>query len=135
MKRVLLLIPEGLTFDMLSIEQQAAINSVFGQYANPMPSTIPANRMQIVDAVTADNFDPAVMPQYGIDWPVIGLFQWDGKSPEITTLQELKLDVYIQHLPNDVTYDENGKEVSSTPTTVHEAHTWAGWPNCIEVTQ
>ncbi len=131
MKRVLLLVPEGLTFDMLSEEQQAAINSVLGQYANPMPSTIPANGMQIVDAVTADNFDPAVMPQYGIDWPVIGLFQWDGKSTDITALQELKLDLYIQHLPNDVTYDETGKEVSSTPATVHEAHRWAGWPDCI----
>ena len=116
MKRVLLLVPEGLTFDMLSVEQQAAINSVFGQYANPMPSTIPANGMQIVDAVTADNFDPAVMPQYGIDWPVIGLFQWDGKTEQITTVQELDVETYSTHMVDGVAV---------------ECHSWAGWPACI----
>lgn len=116
MKRVLLLVPEGLTFDMLSEEQQAAINSVFGQYANPMPATIPANGMQIVDAVTADNFDPDVMPQYGIDWPVIGLFQWDGKAEEITTVQVLDTETYGKHMPDGV---------------AAECHRWAGWPDCI----
>ena len=116
MKRVLLLVPEGLTFDMLSPEQQEAINSVFGQYANPMPATIPANGMQIVDAVTADNFDPLVMPEYGIDWPVIGLFQWDGKAEETTVIQELDTETYAEHMPDGV---------------VTECHRWAGWPYCI----
>lgn len=117
MKRVLLLVPEGLTFDILSVEQQAAINSVFGQYANPMPSTIPANGMQVVDAVTADNFDPAVMPEYGIDWPVIGMWQWDGKAETTTEIQKLDTDLFSSHSIDGI---------------ITECHRWAGWPDCME---
>ncbi len=114
MKRVLLLVPEGLTFDMLSPEQQEAINSVLGQYVNPMTSTIPANGMQIVDAVTADNFDPATMPDYGIDWPILSITQWDGLAEDVTVIQELDTETYKNYMPDG---------------TVTEHHRWAGWPS------
>ncbi len=113
MKRVLLLVPEGLTFDMLSVEQQAAINSVFGQYVNPMPATITHNGMQVVDAVTADNFNPTVMVDFGIDWPIVGIMQWDGASEEVTIIQPLDVELYRQHMPDG---------------TVTECHRWSGWP-------
>ena len=112
MKRVLLLVPEGLTFDMLSVEQQAAINSVFGQYVNPMPATITHNGMQVVDAVTADNFNPTVMVDFGIDWPVIGMWSFDG-----AVLSPLNETEFMKFLPEGAT--------------LHEPHRWAGWPQVI----
>ena len=49
--RAIILVPEGLTFEQLTEEQQAACNSVFGQYVNPMPSTITYNGKQVLDGL------------------------------------------------------------------------------------
>ena len=51
--RILMLVPEGLTLDALSSEQQAAIASVLGQYVLPMIGTIPNAGMVVLDGVAA----------------------------------------------------------------------------------
>lgn len=113
-KRVLLLVPQGLTFDMLTPEQQAAINLVFGKYINPMPTSIIFNGMQIVDALTGDNFDPSTMANYGIDWPVLGICQWDGVAEYVTIIQPLDTETYKHYMPDG---------------SLTECHRWAGWPD------
>src|SRR5690606_3758213 len=80
MKRAILRLPQGLRFDDLQPEQQAAIMQVFAQFTLPMPGTIAADGYELVDGVTGDNFDPSVMPGLGMDWPVVGLWQWDGRG-------------------------------------------------------
>ena len=114
--RVLLLIPEGLTFDLLSLEQQTGINSVFGQYVMPMPGTIAANGTVVCDAVTLSTFDPTYMAPLGITWPIIGM--WDNSGAIIVPLDE---GAFMTHLPDpDV-----------GPKTLYETHSWAGWPVLI----
>lgn len=131
MKRVILSIPEGTTLESLTVEQQVAIRSVFGQFSLPMPGTIPFNLRVLCDAVTADNFDPSVMPGLGIDWPVVGLWQWDGANAPVE-LQALDSGTLLAHLPDVVTYNEAGEIVSTLPPTLHVPHIWAGWP-AVEV--
>lgn len=114
MKRVLLLVPKGLTFDLLTTEQQEAIRIVFGQYVNPMPSSIVYNNLQLVDALTQDNFNPATMIDYGIDWPIIGLMQWDGLSAEVDVIVPLDTELYKKFMPDG---------------SLTECHRWAGWPD------
>lgn len=114
--RVLLLIPEGLTFGMLTPDQQAGINSVFGQYVMPMPGTIAANGTVVCDAVTLSNFDPTHMAPLGITWPIIGM--WDNTGVAVLPLDEA---VFMAHLP----------EPDVGPKTIYEPHSWAGWPTVI----
>lgn len=113
-KRVLLLVPESLTFDMLTQEQQAAINSVFGTYVTPMPGTVDVDGLSVCDALTADNFDPTLMPGLGLDWPIMGIWHEDG-----TELHPFNADAFLRHLPEGV------------PNV--EPHMWAGWPTCINL--
>jgi hypothetical protein len=118
----LLLIPEGLTFDLLSEEQQTAIEGVFGQYVMPMPGTVPVAGMQLCDAITGDNFDPNTMEDYGIDWPILGL--WDAETGE--ALIPFLSESFTTYLAPVVVTDEDGNLISSTPATLHESHRWAG---------
>lgn len=115
-KRVLLLVNEGLTFDMLPPEQQAAINGVFGQYFMPMPGTRASDGFVICDAVTTDTFDPTLMDDFGILWPIIALWENDG-----TVLIPLNEAEYLARLEPD----ENGDII------LHEPHRWMGWPELI----
>ena len=112
--RAIILVPEGLTFDMLPQEQQDAINSVFGRHVNPMPGSIPAEGSQLVDALTKDNFDPETMPSYGITWPVLSLTHWDGESANTDIITPLNVAEFIKFMPDG---------------TVTECHRWAGWPD------
>lgn len=111
--RLILQVPEALTFDMLTQDQQDAIASVFGQYVVPMPGTVPSGGMKVVDAVTAPNFNPANMAQHGLIWPILGMWQDDGTA--VIPLDEAK---FLAHLlpPED------------GPAVLHEPHRWAGWP-------
>ncbi len=114
MKRAWLRIPEGLSFDMLSDEQQAAINSVFGQYVLPMPGLQASEGFVLCDAVTKDNFDPAAMAQFGIDWEVILLAQWDGEAAYYNEMIiPLNQEVYVGHTLDGV---------------IAETHRPLGWP-------
>lgn len=129
MKRAILRLPAGTRFELLSPEQQAAINSVFAQFTLPMPGTIPAEGYELVDGVTGDNFDPAVMPDLGMNWPIVGLWQWDGKGA-LVALEPFDSAAMLAHLPPIVTYDGEGEPVSSLPQ--HDPtppHSWAGWPS------
>lgn len=98
---------------MLQPEQQAAINSVFGQYVLPMPGTLPADGLVICDALTASNFKPEVMGEYGIGWPIIGMWNYEGN-----TVVSLDKDELQKRLP------EGGL--------LHEPHRWSGWPKIKE---
>lgn len=114
MKRVILTVPQGLTFDMLNQEQQYAINLVFGRYVNPMPGSISHAGKQLVDALTKDNFDPTTMADYGIDWTILCIAQWDGEADEVTIIQPLAVNEYRNYMPAN---------------TVTECHRWSGWPD------
>lgn len=125
MKRVILAIPEGLSFEQLSPEQQAAINGVFGQFVNPMPGTQAANGKQIVDAVTADNFDPQAITDLGLPFELLAYQQWDGG--ELTHLVPLDEAAWLAYLPDMQTLNDEGNVVGTVPAQFHVPHQWAGW--------
>jgi hypothetical protein len=124
--RAIILVPEGLTFEQLTEEQQDAINSVFGQFVLPMPSTIAANGTVICDALTSDNFDPQSIGALGFPFEIIGIWAKDS-----TPLIPFNSGEFIDHLPSTILYDEEGNEIGSTPAVLHEPHTWAGWDTVI----
>lgn len=126
MKRVILAVPEGLSFDQLSLEQQEAINGVFGQFVNPMPGTKAANGKQIVDAVTADNFDPMAIAHLALPFDLLAYQQWDGVTLE--KLVPLDEEAWLAYLPDVNVLDEQGNVVGTAPATFNIPHTWAGWP-------
>ena len=122
-KRVLLLVPEGLTFDMLTEEQRQAIRSVFGEFVNPMPYTKAYNGMQVVDALTNNSFDPSLMSLYGINWPIIGMWQRDVRDNKVKTLQEIDENEFLKYLPDVLTLnEETGAVVSSESPTFKIPH-------------
>lgn len=125
MKRVILTVPQGLTFDMLTEEQQHAIKLVVGRYVNPMPGSVPFAGQQLVDALTADNFDPTTMGAYGISWPVLYTAAWDGESPEVYKLHPLDITEYRNYMPDVL--DAEGNPTGEKLVT--ECHRWAGWPD------
>lgn len=128
MKRAILRLPQGTRFDDLQPDQQAAIMQVFAQFTLPMPGTIPAEGFELVDGVTGDNFDPSVMPDLGMDWPVVGLWQWDGTGG-LVEIEPFDTEAMLRHLPPVYTYDDEGNVVSERPQTdPTPPHNWAGWP-------
>lgn len=112
--RVILRIPKDLTFDQLPPQLQDGINSIFGQFVMPMPGTVEADGYKLCDAVTATNFNPANMANYGINWPILGLWGDDG-----SVITELDVDTFMAHLP----------EPEEGPKVLHEPHRWSGWPD------
>ncbi len=116
--RVLFLIPEGLTFDMLTDEKKAAIQSVLGQFVLPMPSTIPFGGKVVCDGLAAENFDPSTLGPLGLPFDIIGLWEWDG-AEYINEVVPINAAEFIARLP----LDENGD-----PQPLHEPHRWSGWP-------
>lgn len=151
MKRLILTSPTGLTFDQLTAEQQAGINSVFAQYILPMPGTIsygansftltspdPATTEQvplpdvievftglsILDAVTSDNFTVEAITALGLPFTVMGMWEWSGNA-NLVELQALDPS-FINYLPD--TTDEDGNPV---PPVLHVPNNWAGWAEVI----
>lgn len=116
--RVIILVPEGLTFEQLTAEQQAACNTVFGQYVNPMPSTIPFNGKQVLDGLAADNFDPSTLGPLGLPFEIIGLYH-DASETPIIPLDEA---IFMNYLPDKT--DEEGNPIGKI---MHVPHSWAGW--------
>lgn len=131
MKRVILSIPTGTTLDTLTIEQRLAIESVFGQFAMPMPGTVEYMGRVLCDATIWDNFDPAVMPGLGFDWSVVGLWQWDGVAPAVTALADFDSTTFYNHLPPRQELDAEGNVTATMPPELHEPHRWAGWPGAF----
>ena len=132
MKRLLMLVPEGLTFDMLTEEQQAAINSVFGQYVMPMPDTNGYDGFKICDAVCTVEFEVENMADLGLDWQIIGQWVWNGENgvTEITPLDE---QIFMNYLLDTTVYDGDGNQMVTIPAVFHEPHKWSGWPDCFDV--
>ena len=116
--RAIILVPEGLTFEQLTEEQQAACNSVFGQYVNPMPSTITYNGKQVLDGLAVDNFDPTTIGTLGLPFEIIGLYPDTSETP-IVPLDEA---VFINYLPDQI--DGEGNTIEKV---MHVPHSWAGW--------
>ncbi|MBE2191859.1 MAG: hypothetical protein IAE63_06735 [Alphaproteobacteria bacterium] len=116
--RAIILVPEGLTFEQLTEEQQAACNSVFGQYINPMPSTVPFNGKQVLDGLAADNFDPTTIGTLGLPFEIIGLYH-DASEAPVIPLNETVFMNYLQAYT-----DEQGNPINPT---FHVPHSWAGW--------
>lgn len=121
--RVLMLVPEGLTFEALTPEQQAAISSVFGQYVLPMYGTVPASGKVVCDAVAGDNFDPSSIATLGLPFELIGMWKDDG-----TIAIPLNEAEFMARLPDTKIYDESGSVVGSASPVLHEPHRWSGWP-------
>lgn len=122
-KRVILTVPEGLTFDQLTEQQQAAVQQVFGQHVNPMPSTKPFEGRQVVDAITIDEFDPSLMAAYGItDWEVLAMWEWDYANAPIE-IEQLDEENFRNYLHN---FDDEGNELPGlAPFRI--PHKWSGW--------
>lgn len=116
--RAIILVPEGLTFEQLTQEQQAACNSVFGQYVNPMPSTIAYNGKQVLDGLAADSFDPTTLGPLGLPFEIIGLYH-DASEVPVIPLDEA---VFINYLPDQL--DAEGNPIEKV---MHVPHSWAGW--------
>lgn len=121
-KRVILLIPEKLTFDQLTEDQQTAIRGIFGQYVMPMPSTVAVNGLQVCDALASDAFNPDNIALLGLDWEILGM--WNEQNQVLIPLDRT---VFTEYLAPVNTYDEEGTELTSEPATFHEPHRWAGW--------
>ena len=130
MKRLILTVPTGLTLDQLTPEQQSAIQSVFGQFTLPMPGTIEYNGLVILDAVTADNFNPDVLVPLGLPFTILGMWQWDGVGDVLTELQPLASE-FINYLPSSVEYDIEGNVVSRSIPLLHIPHGICGWPQVV----
>lgn len=128
MKRAILRIPEGVRYEILDPDQQAAIDSVFARFVLPMPGTRPAEGYELVDGLTGDNFDPAVMPGLGMPWAVLGMWQWPGQGP-LVTLQPLDAEALLAHLPPTHDYDDGGNIIATYPPVLHMPHAWGGWPS------
>jgi len=127
MKRAILRLPEGTRYDALTPEQQEAIHSVFAQFVLPMPGTVTAAGFELVDGLTEDNFDPAVMPGLGMDWPVVGLWHWDADDA-LAVIKPLDGAVLLAHLPPSHDVDDDGQITATHPPVLHIPHNWAGWP-------
>lgn len=115
--RVILRVPTALEVSSLSAEQQQAIQSVFGQFVMPMPGTVNTGSWKLADAVTLDTFEPERMALYGMNWPIVGMWNDLGES-----LLPFDTAAFMQHLPEP---DDGSEKV------LHEPHRWAGWPSCF----
>ena len=127
MMRAILRLPAGTRFDTLTTEQKVAISSVFAQFVLPMPGTMAAEGYELVDGLADDDFDPAVMPGLDMDWPVVGLWHWDGTAG-LAVIQPLDEAVLLAHLAPVVELDADGNVVGSQPAALHMPHNWSGWP-------
>ncbi len=128
MKRVICTVPQGLRLPMLTPEQRAAIAQVYTQFVLPMAGTQPANGKEVVDGLVADTFDPQAIDDLELPFDVIGIYQWNGQAPELTTIQPISGATLLPHLPDVVQYDEQGEEIGTEPATPHVPMNWAGWP-------
>lgn len=135
-KRIFLLVPEALEFDMLTEDQATAIQMVLGEPQIPMGGTRPYEGYKVVQALISDGFDPDEMINYSIDWEILGLWSWteqtlDGEITEIIPidrvrwLEQFQADDYIED-----GVDENGytKFIAVRPTEFKITANYGGLP-------
>ena len=89
----------------------------------PMIGTIEVNNMVVTDTIVteADLSDENILGAWG----------WDGASENVVTLKPINEAVFLSHLPDVATIDEDGNEIDRQPPTLHEPCRWAGWPKCF----
>lgn len=126
MKRIIVAAPAGITLDQLTPQQQLGLEAVLAQFVMPMPRTIPHGGQHIIDCVMKDNFDPQAIADLELPFTIMGYWTLDG-SGAVQTVTPLDPG-FINFLPDRVTYDEEGMEVSRLPPVLHLPHAWAGWP-------
>lgn len=126
MKRIIVAAPASITLDQLTADQQLGLEAVLAQFVMPMPGTIPHGGQHIIDCVMKDNFDPQAIADLGLPFTIMGYWTWDGRGA-VQTVTPLDQE-FINFLPDRVTLDEDGNEVSRLPPVLTLPHTWAGWP-------
>lgn len=125
MKRIIVSAPTSITLDQLTTEQQLGLEAVLAQFVMPMPGTIPHGGQHVIDCVMKDNFDPQAITDLGL--PFVALGYWEVNGDQV--IEHIPLDPgFINFLPDRVTYDEEGVELSRLPPKLEIPHTWAGWP-------
>ena len=125
MKRIIVAAPASISLDQLTPEQQLGLESVLAQFVMPMPGTKEHEGQQIIDCVMKDNFDPQAITDLGLPFSTMGY--WEVQGNDVTT--HVPLDPgFINFLPDRVTLDEDGNEVSRLPPVLTLPHAWAGWP-------
>lgn len=127
MKRIIVSAPSSITLDQLTSEQRLGLESVLAQFVMPMPGTIPHGGQHSIDCVMKDNFDPQAIADLGLPFTILGYWAWDG-SGAVQTVTPLDPG-FINFLPDRVTLDEEGNEVSRLPPLLTLPHAWAGWPD------
>ena len=125
MKRVIVAAPETIALDQLTVDQQLGLEAVMAQFVMPMPGMIPHGGQQIIDCVMKDNFDPQAIADLDLPFTIMGYWEVNGAQ----VIEHVPLDPgFINSLPDRVTYDEDGNEVSRLPPVLTLPHAWAGWP-------
>ena len=126
MKRIIVTAPASITLDQLTVDQQLGLEAVMAQFVMPMPGTKSHEGQQIIDCAMKDNFDPQAIADLGLPFTIMGYWTWDG-SGAVQTVTPLDPG-FINFLPDRVTLDEEGNEVSRLPPVLTLPHAWAGWP-------
>ena len=125
MKRIIVAAPENITLDQLTVDQQLGLEAVLAQFVMPMPGTTPHGGQHIIDCVMKDNFDPQAIADLGLPFTIMGYWEVSGAQ----VIEHVPLDPdFIKFLPDRVTLDEEGNEVSRLPPVLTLPHAWAGWP-------
>lgn len=126
MKRIVVAAPASISFDQLTVEQRLGLEAVLAQFVLPMPGTQEHEGQAVIDCVMKDNFDPQAIADLGLPFTTMGYWSWDGSNP-VETVVPLDPD-FINFLPDRVTFDEEGNELSRLPPVLALPHAWAGWP-------
>lgn len=125
MKRIIVVAPENITLDQLTVDQRLGLEAVMAQFVMPMPGTKSYEGQQIIDCAMKDNFDPQALVDLGLPFTIMGYWEVNGAQ----VIEHVPLDPgFINFLPDRVTYDEEGVEASRLPPVLHLPHAWAGWP-------
>lgn len=125
MKRIIVAAPASIALDQLTVDQQLGLEAVMAQFVMPMPGTKSHEGQQIIDCVMKDNFDPQAIVDLGLPFTIFGYWEVSGAQ----VIEHVPLDPgFINFLPDRVTLDEEGNEVSRLPPVLLLPHAWAGWP-------
>lgn len=132
MKTLIFSIPEATNFELLTPEQQAAINSVIGAWCDIGRAV---NGRRLIDVIVNDNYTEAARQAYFPDWTVLYESDWNGQADQVTIDPDTNAELsripaltvrvplaasYLEHLPDNPD--------GTRPTVARELSTWAGWP-------
>jgi len=126
MKRVIFKVPADTEFDTLTEDQQEAINTLFNSYRSPMENSI-VGTTKLIDACVDDSFDPSGMAALGLNWDILGLWQFDKYGKLINTIIPYnKIEVESRLSPYEES-DREGNGITNRQRTINEAHNWGNF--------